>query len=260
MHGGWKSATVEQDIARITKEIDQRGYGAIENYLSDEELASLRAFAEFRVRAAGGEYVGLAGADAVRGTVLSELPRSAEFRSLCRRIYELGTGRRAPQPDFYQVLRCLHGLSGQRHSNRFHYDSYILTALIPIAIPETGMSGDLVLLPNARAIRSSYLGNMLDKIAIDNPFSQAFLRAAARRNRFGMVRIRLRPGSIYFFWGYRSIHANEACDRDRLRATALFHYVDPHQQSWARGVIRAAKARMGRGPLETTKGQAAQNL
>ncbi len=258
MHGGWKSATVEQDIARVAREIDQRGYGTIENYISSEELAPLRAFAEFKVREAGGEYVGLAGADAVHGTLLSELPRSAEFRTLCRRLYELGTGTYAPEGEFYQVLRCLQGSSGQRHSNRFHYDSYVLTALIPIAIPETGMSGDLVLLPNARTIRFSYLANMLDKIAVDNPLSQAFLRAAARRNRLGMVRIKLRPGNIYFFWGYRSIHANEACDRDRLRATALFHFADPHQRSWARRMIRGAKARMGRGPLEAAKGQAAQ--
>ncbi len=258
MHGGWKSATVEQDIARIAKEIDQRGYGAIENYISSEELAPLRAFAEIRVQEAGGEYVGLAGADAVHGTLLSELPRSAEFRTLCRRLYELGTGTCAPEGDFYQVLRCLQGSSGQRHSHRFHYDSYVLTALIPITIPETGMSGDLVLLPNARAIRSSYLANMLDKIAVDNPLSQAFLRAAARRNRLGMVRIRLRPGNIYFFWGYRSIHANEACDRDRLRATALFHYADPHQQSWARGMIRGARTRIGRSLPGTAEGRTAQ--
>ncbi len=149
--------------------------------------------------------------------------------------------------DFYQVLRCLQGSTGQRHSNRFHYDLYVLTALLPIAIPETGMSGDLVLLPNARTIRTWYFLNVLDKIAVDNPVSQSMLRSMARRGRSNVVRIRLRPGNIYFFWGYRSIHTNEPCDFDKLRATALFHYADPHQNSWGSRVIRAAKTRLERG-------------
>jgi hypothetical protein len=241
-HGSWKHATAEQDIVRIAGDINQRGYGAIENYISNEELKPLRAFAEARVREAGGEYVGLVGADALRGTLLGELPDSTEFKNLCRRLCELGTGGRAPEVSFFQILRCLQGSTGQRHSNRFHYDSYVLTALLPIEMPETGMPGDLVLLPNARAIRSSYLINVLDKAAIDNPISQSILRAVARRNRPGVVRIRLQPGNIYFFWGYRSIHTNEPVDHDKLRVTALFHYADPHQDSWASRMIRRAKA------------------
>jgi hypothetical protein len=30
------------------------------------------------------------------------------------------------------------------------------------------------------------------------------------------------PGNLYFFWGYRTVHANEACDPDKIRATALW--------------------------------------
>ena len=46
---------------------------------------------------------------------------------------------------------------------------------------------------------------------------------------------------MYFFWGYRSIHTNEPCDPDKLRATALFHYGDPHRNSKTRAMIRRAK-------------------
>jgi hypothetical protein len=242
MYGGWKHATAEQEIIRIAGEIDRVGYGTIENYISNEELTPLRAFAEAKVREAEGDYAGLVGADALRGTLLGELPHSAEFKTLCQRLCELGMGGRAPEVSFHQILRCLRGSGGRPHSNRFHYDSYVVTALIPIAIPESGMPGDLVLLPNARAIRSSYLLNVLDKIAVDNPISQSSLRAAARKNRPDIVRIRLQPGNIYFFWGYRSIHTNEPVDHDKLRATALFHYADPHQNSWTCRMIRAAKS------------------
>lgn len=101
-----------------------------------------------------------------------------------------------------------------------------------------------MLLPNARAIRSSYFINVLDKIVIDNPVSQSVLRAAARRNSLGMVRIRLRPGNIYFFCGYRPIHTNEPVDHDKLRVTALFHYANPHQNSWTRRMVTKTAAKM----------------
>jgi hypothetical protein len=53
----------------------------------------------------------------------------------------------------------------------------------------------------------------------------------------------MKPGNLYLFWGYRSIHTNEPCDPDKIRATALFHYVDPHIGS------RLKRALRGSGPL-----------
>lgn len=122
MHGRWKYDTAEREIIRIASDIDKLGYGIMENYLSSEELAPLRAFAETKVREAGGDYVEFVGAEPLRGTLLSELPGSLEFGKLCRRVYELGTGEIAPEVNFYQKLRCLQGSAGHRHSNRFHYD------------------------------------------------------------------------------------------------------------------------------------------
>jgi hypothetical protein len=45
------------------------------------------------------------------------------------------------------------------------------------------------------------------------------------------------PGTIYFFWGYRSLHANQPCDPEFRRATALFHFGDPHARSFATRLI-----------------------
>ena len=117
------------------------------------------------------------------------------------------------------------------HSLRFHYDSYVLTALIPIEIPTIGPKGDLLIIPNARKIRDSYAANLVDKILIDNSLSQRWLKRKARRGGSEIVRLSLVPGNLYFFWGYRSIHTNEACSPDKVRATALFHYADPHEES-----------------------------
>jgi hypothetical protein len=237
MEVSWRHSIGDVEAARLARDIDQQGYGVLRNYVSERELEPARALATAAVDTARGEYVCFTGPDALAGTVLSELPQSPGFRNLCQRLYELGTGHNAPEVEFYQIFRCLQGTTGLRHSNRFHYDSYVVTALLPVAIPETGGRGDLLIIPKPRPIRRRYLANVLDKVLVDNALTQMRFRRAAR-DRSSTIAIRMQPGNMYFFWGYRSVHTNEPCDPDKLRATALFHYGDPHQNSRARALIR----------------------
>ena len=110
-------------------------------------------------------------------------------------------------------------------------------------IPTEGLNGKLVMAPNVRPIRSSYLFNLIDKIILDNPVTQMFLRRAYRLGLLKLKQIPMVPGNLYFFWGYRSVHANEACDPDKIRATALFHFGDPHADSRLRKFTGRAKSR-----------------
>ena len=90
------------------------------------------------------------------------------------------------------------------------------------------MTGDFLMLPNTRSIRRSYVSNVVDKAVLDNPLSQVLLRTLTKTGLLRPVRIRMVPGNAYFFWGYRSVHTNEPCDPERIRATALFHFANPH--------------------------------
>ena len=120
---------------------------------------------------------------------------------------------------------------------RFHFDSYLLTVLVPISIPSEGAPGHLLMFPSMRSVRSSYLHSMWDKLWIDVPSAQRRFAAAARR-RERAVAIRMVPGDAYLFWGYRSLHTNEGCDPGVLRATALMHFGDPHADSRWRSLVR----------------------
>jgi hypothetical protein len=179
----------------------------------------------------GNEYAGFAGAEAVAGSGLEELSHEPHFRKLIFDLYEMLSGKPAVEQEFYQVLRCLSGESGRRNSLTFHYDSYIVTALLPIAIPSEGKAGDLLMYPNARRIRKSYVANAIDKILLDNPLTQRILRGRIDKGLLKPVRIKMKPGNLYFYWGYRSIHTNEPCDPDKLRSTAIFHYMNPHAKA-----------------------------
>jgi hypothetical protein len=218
-------------IAALVEDIDRTGFGVIPGFVGAEDLARMRAFVARAVQDAKGEYAGLIGPDAVAGSGLDDLARSQPFREMMEGIYAQGTGRQPPKQDLYQLLRCLSGRSARRHSYFFHYDSYVVTALIPIEIPTTGQRGDLVMIPNTRRIRKSYYGNVLDKILLDNKVTQMALTQLVKRNALKLTRIKMVPGNAYFFWGYRSVHTNEPCDAGAIRATALFHYANPHAAS-----------------------------
>ncbi len=221
----------QSQISALVAELNTTGFTSIPNYLQPDDLARMRAFVHAAMQKSGNEYVGFGGPGEVAGSGLDELYHAPLFVKLMRDLYERGTGKKAPEQDFYHVLRCLSGQTGQKHSLLFHYDSYVVTALIPIEIPKEGRAGDLLMFPNTRRIRPAYLLNAVDKVLLDNPVTQKLLRTSVRRQVVKPVRIQMQPGSLYFFWGYRSIHANEPCDPDKVRATALFHYANPHRKA-----------------------------
>jgi hypothetical protein len=230
-------------LAALVRDIDMFGFGKIERYLAADRLAKLQSFVQASVDAAGGEYVGFSGKEAVRGSVLDALSDPGEFENLLHRVYQVGTGKAPPGQPLYQVLRCLKGQSGLKHSLIFHYDSYVVTALLPIIIPSSGSAGHLVMVPNFRPVRSTYIRNAVDKLLLDNKLTQWIMGAGFRRGLFGLKQVPMVPGNLYLFWGYRTVHANEACDPDQIRATALFHYADPHAGSVLRNLTRKAAAR-----------------
>jgi hypothetical protein len=248
---GWRTLTDALDVSRefpdpsdesivkLVGDIDRVGYATIPSYTRERDLDEVRAFVKDAVAKAKNEYVCFTGSKEVTGTVLERMANSPIFGRLCTRIYEVGTGKPAPRQPYHQILRCLSGQTGQSHSLRFHYDSYVLTALLPIAIPAGTCRGDLIIFPNMRRVRTRYARNVIDKLMIDNPLSQTLLKYQAVSNPSRTVRIKLTPGDLYLFWGYRSVHANEPSDPDKIRATALFHYGDPHQHSMIKRALRS---------------------
>jgi hypothetical protein len=218
-------------VSQLVNELNTRGFACIPDYVQPECLSQMQSFVQNAIRDAGNQYVHFNGPKAVSGSGLEDLAESESFARLIYALYEQGTGKQADKQEFYQVLRCLSGATGQRNSLIFHYDSYVVTALIPIHIPSDGLAGDLLMYPNTRTIRSTYLANAVDKVLLDNPITQRVLRSRVQSNYLKPMRIKMKPGNLYFFWGYRSIHTNEPCDPDKIRATALFHYMNPHKKS-----------------------------
>ncbi|HEY0289163.1 MAG TPA: hypothetical protein VGC62_19485 [Pseudomonas sp.] len=228
----------EAKIKSLIDAIENDGYAVLPDWASCDQLEALQTLVAKSVATAGNNYVALSGNEAGAGTPLHEWANSRDFIELCRRIVSSAMGQQSTELALHQTLRCLTGDGGRRESLIFHYDSYVLTTIIPVCMPQEGETGDLLMLPNRRPLRRNYVLNLLDKLLVDNRWVQRRLirRFASQSEAF--TRIRMLPGHLYMFWGYRSLHANLPVAHDALRATAVFHYHNVHGNSSLAGRVR----------------------
>ncbi|WP_407297782.1 hypothetical protein [Stutzerimonas zhaodongensis] len=231
----------------IASEISNKGSCCIANFLTDEQLLSLQQAVAAEADKHKGRYFAHHGGSELESTLLGALGASPDFRNMLESVYRAGAGKGAYSNEILKVLRCVQGTSGLRESNCFHYDASLVTALLPIEIPQAGLDrGDLILFPNLRRIRSNVLFNVVEKALLQNPLSRKLISAAVRRNLLRPEKLQLVPGNLYLFWGYRTLHANEPCDPVSRRATAIFHYGDPHAGSFATRMILKLNQRRAR--------------
>lgn len=231
----------------LVVEMDKFGHACIDNFITAKQLQELRDYVSAQAQLHQGRYFAHHGSAALGGTLLGSLGGEPHFLRMLADIHRQGTGRDAYRQTVQTVLRCVQGRSGRHESNCFHYDASLLTALLPLDIPTEGQArGDLLLFPNSRRVRSSVLANVIEKAMLQNRLTRWLICLAIRRRWLAPQRLTLVPGNLYLFWGYRSLHANEPCDPAQRRATAIFHYGDPHAGSLATRLILSLNQRRAR--------------
>jgi len=184
----------DEEVASLVREIDRSGYAVLRQYVPPHDIDQLRLFVRDQVAAAGGSYVALTGDIPVANTALGAMAHSLGLKRIFRRVYELAASAPSKDDGYHQVLRCLTGDVGQKHSLMFHFDSYVVTALLPIEVPAGQSTGELILLRNVRPIRKRYLANLADKVVLDNPLTQRVLRNMAARQADRFVRLPMSSG------------------------------------------------------------------
>ncbi|BAP46150.1 hypothetical protein NJC40_17110 [Pseudomonas sp. 21LCFQ02] len=232
-------AAVSEPIRQLARSIDTQGYACIESLLSHDDLTQLRAFTDQQAQRHAGEYFACHGEQALAGCSLLQMCSSPTLQQLLADLYCLAAGQQSVGQSIFPVLRCVQGNQGRRESNCFHFDASLVTVLIPIYIPDEGQQrGDLMMFPNLRSASRSLLVNVLHKMLLQNAITRSLLAWAIRLGWLKPLIVQLVPGSIYLFWGYRSLHANQPCSPGVIRATAILHFGDPHHGSLITRLIR----------------------
>ena len=217
-------------------EIDCNGYRELSGAIPSALIELMRESISAQLVANGGEYFGLAGGDWFIDTPLAPLLMGSALIGLLSRLYEYQMHAASTSNRITASLRVVAGVRGLRHANRYHYDSYVVTALLPIIIPDAGDEppGSLVMFPNLRRVRRSAVVNIIEKLLVENALSRRLWSLRPVQHLAGATPVMLKPGNLYLFWGMRSLHANLACLPSSVRATVIFHFGDPHATSPAK--------------------------
>jgi hypothetical protein len=148
-------------------------------------------------------------------------------------LSNLGTKKDNCGFELLNVLRVVPGDKSAGQALNFHYDAEIVTALVPIDIPDgpPEKAGHLVAIPNLRKVRKYVIYNMLEKSLLQNKVAGKLISFFALRKKNQKYIYKLVPGNIYFFWGYRTLHANLPVESKEMRSTLLFHFGNPHKNS-----------------------------
>ncbi|MDE1180208.1 hypothetical protein [Paraburkholderia sp.] len=227
--------------------MDASGVAVLEDVIPATMLAAAREYIAAELVLHDHQYFGLSGREWIAASPLDALSRSDAFREILCSLWERQMHNIAPADDVRASLRVLAGTVGMRHSNLFHYDSYVVTALVPLLIPDgpNDPRGELVVYPNLRNVRRLAIVNIIEKLIVESALACWLWRMPMIQRRLSARAVPMEPGHIYFFWGMRSLHANRACKPEHVRSTALFHFGDPH----ARSLLKRLSARRHRARL-----------
>ncbi|MFV3308131.1 hypothetical protein ACNFBT_22925 [Pseudomonas sp. NY15181] len=228
----------------LANSMDESGVGILHHIVPDAILAQLRSFITHQIEQHNGQYFSFEGMEWTAGTCLRPLFEEAGLRALMRCLYERKMRTRPPSDRIFPVLRVLTGTHGLRHAHNFHYDSYVVTVLLPVLIPNgpSEPPGHLVMFPNMRDARRFAVVNILEKLLVENLLKQIWRRPNVQQWLSAKI-VPLTPGNLYFFWGMRSLHANQPCLPTSVRSTVLLHFGDPHEGSVFKGLSQRLHVR-----------------
>lgn len=223
----------DAEVERLAKAMDTCGVGVLHDVIPLELIDEARRFIASELSTHQNGYFSLQGDRWWQSSPLAAVARSPVLKQAVADLVEHALGKRMQNVNMAASMRVLTGELGLAHSELYHYDSYVVTVLVPLIIPdEPGKPhGDLMLYPNLRRTRLNVFANILEKLIVESaPARWLWSRSRVQRG-FAARAVQMQPGNLYFFWGMRSLHANQTCAVESVRSTALFHYGDPHAGS-----------------------------
>jgi len=220
-------------LEEISSHLKKHGFYCLEKSLDLKALTTFQIEIESLINTNGNRYFSLINPYKNIESKFSIFDKSLNLKKFLFELAKSGTYSDVSNSEILNVLRIVTGKNTDGQSLKFHYDATVITALIPILIPIGSIEhcGHLLAYKNLRNIRKSVLVNLIEKIILQNSISQkiaSFLALRKIENYF----CELKVGNIYFFYGYRTLHANLPVNPDYVRATLLFHFGNPHNDSF----------------------------
>ncbi|MCC3861731.1 hypothetical protein [Pseudemcibacter aquimaris] len=139
-------------------------------------------------------------------------------------------GDKLEKQEPYIVSRVVNPTS-INESFRSHFDSHLVTIVVPIEVPkgEKYKQGELLVLPRKRSFPKSGIINIIQKLFYGSIFYRWYLRSNFRKlESTGNLNV-MDIGSFenLVFNGLTTLHCNLPFENNKIRRTLLIHYGDP---------------------------------
>ena len=208
------------------KKLENEGFYCFKNLLSNNEINSLIELVRKKLNENNKKYFFLAD-QKLNNTIINNYKFISKFEELFKNLSLNLNLKNFDKQKIYKVLRVITGNKNEKESYRYHFDAHLFTVLVPIIIPkrENSNNGNLIIFPNIRKIIKSLLLNIIQKIFFQNRITKFLLKNNyIYKNKVTLLN--LKPGNVYIFYGYRTLHGNQSIDPRDVRATLLLHFYD----------------------------------
>jgi len=165
--------------------------------------------------------------------VFTELQKSTHLKGFLAKILTVSGVKTSEDSVIHHVIRCTDGKTNTRDANKYHFDAYDLTLLMPIITPNDPEldCGDLIVFLRTRRFSANLIKNIFFKVVFQGTMMRNFATKEWFKKLFQGVTIKVKPGNAYLFYGFRTYHGNIEMDESLIRASALFHYHNPLAES-----------------------------
>jgi hypothetical protein len=221
------------NFQEIKKNIDTKGYHVEENFFSNVEVEILRNFVDIKLKENNYQYFFLT-SNTIENNLLNNKLFFEKIDKLLKSLTIEFVKKINLKDEIYKVLRVVTGKKSNKVSLKYHFDAHLLTLLIPIYIPnrENSENGNLVIYRNLRKLHKNMLRNIFEKIFFQSWLFSKILKLNYVKKKLNEHILKLNPGNVYIFNGFRTLHTNLNIDPVDIRATLLVHYHDVFADSF----------------------------
>lgn len=217
-----KYASIGSDAAhaaKLAREMLERGFVALPEFLNQEASEQLHALVADRSRAWDKN-------EELKGTIAYDIAHSDEIVALSQALYDARCTITGEEPvvinEKDQVVGLPYKDSRDEKENKvtaYHYDATYINLLLPLVLPEKPgtNNGNLVLFPN---LRNEKRPKIVSKV-----IARLLRHIPALRPLYGFADVHYEVDTMYLFFGDRCFHGvNPIQSGERLVMTINSHW------------------------------------
>ena len=235
---------MQLNYSKICNEIEKNGYRIINKFWDNKIESEIEDFYQKKILSLkqitkidkhGNKCFAVADNE-IKDNPFNTIKNSKTFVDLYKSILKYNNINPTEEIDVHNVISFAENQkkTNTSLSTELHFDAFCITIIIPIkrsSDSQSNSTGKLTLYPNIRNFSSSSIKNYIVKFLIQNRITRWIFNTSYMKKKLNFKVLKTSEKDILVFYGYRSLHGNEALSNNNLKVNAIFHIFNPHKNS-----------------------------